>query len=300
MAEDPIPVVICSGHAGQGSRTALDALDQGAVEIVTKPSHGVREFLQESAVMLLDVVHAASQARVLRRPSAGPRPTGSDAIPTSSTRFSRRLADQPDLVAVGASTGGPEALRIFLSALPTDAPGVVVVQHMPKPFTRTFAEHLDEVCDIAVKEAEEGDRVRRGRALIAPGDRHMMVVRQDAEHVVRLIEGPLVSRHRPSVDVLFRSVARSAGSDAVGVIMTGMGDDGVQGLFELRQAGALTVAQDEASCVVYGMPKEAVARDAAGRVAPLRDLARLVLAPALGAGGRSPRRRPPRWAASTS
>ncbi len=272
MEEDPIPVVICSGLAGRGTRIAIEALRQGAVEIVPKPRHGVRDFLEESAVMLIDTIRAASQAKLAHRtaqPEAVSPPLSADAVLPRS-----HLANRPDrsapLIALGASTGGPEALRLVLSAMPRAAPGIVAVQHMPETFTAVFAESLNQACAIEVKEAEEGDRVTAGRALIAPGDRHLTVVRDGRGHAVRLIDGPLVSRHRPSVDVLFRSVAQSVGRYALGVIMTGMGTDGVQGLLEMRQAGAVTIAQDEASCVVFGMPKEAIAQQAVGHVVPLR------------------------------
>jgi len=181
------------------------------------------------------------------------------------------------VVVVGASTGGTEALRIFLEALPADTPGIVIVQHMPEGFTRSFAQRLDSLCRINVKEADNNDTIIRGRALIAPGNRHMLLKRSGARYYVEIKEGPLVSRHRPSVDVLFRSAARYAGKNAVGVIMTGMGDDGANGMLEMKQAGAYTVAQDEASCVVFGMPQEAIKRGGVNLVIPLERIAREVL-----------------------
>jgi len=182
------------------------------------------------------------------------------------------------VVCIGASTGGTEALREVLEALPANAPGIVIVQHMPESFTRAFARRLNSICEVDVKEAEDGDTVMRGHVLIAPGGlRHTLLERQGARYCVSVREGPLVSRHRPSVDVLFRSAARSAGSNAVGIIMTGMGDDGARGLLEMREAGARTVAQDEASSIVFGMPKEAIARGAAERVVPLDQIARALL-----------------------
>ncbi|MEE8367563.1 MAG: chemotaxis response regulator protein-glutamate methylesterase [Thermoanaerobaculia bacterium] len=274
MTEDPIPVVICSGLAGRGTKTAIEALSHGAVEIVTKPKLGVQEFLQESALMLIDTVYAAAQARIRQkarfRLPVGARLTADAVLPPAS-RIPMGLESQK-IVAIGSSTGGPEALEIVLRALPAGAPGVAVVQHMPSPFTTAFAERLDRVCKVRVKEAQEGDRLDEGTVLIAPGDRHLMLVNEVRGYSARLIAGPLVSRHRPSVDVLFRSVAQAAGRNAIGVIMTGMGDDGVQGLLEMKAAGALTAAQNEQSCVVFGMPKAAIARDAVRDVLPLSEI----------------------------
>ena len=229
--------------------------------------------------MMIDTIRAASQAKLARRtarPEAAPPRLSADAVLPRSDPAHPPGRSAP-LVALGASTGGPEALRSVLSAMPRAAPGIVAVQHMPETFTAAFAESLNQACAIEVKEAEDGDRVTAGRALIAPGDRHLMVVRNGREHTVRLLDGPLVSRHRPSVDVLFRSVAQSAGRRALGVIMTGMGTDGVQGLLEMRQAGAITIAQDEASCVVFGMPKEAIAQQAAEHVVPLQRIPAFLL-----------------------
>ena len=277
MAEMPTPVVVCSGLAARGTELALRALEEGAVEVITKPKVGVRDFLHESAVTLLDAVWSASQAQVRSRPSlaAVPRLTADAVLPRKGKA---RYAGTPrGLIAVGASTGGTEALRVFLTAMPTDGPPVVIVQHMPEGFTRAFAERLDRECGIEVKEATDDDRLQTGQALIAPGNRHMLVNRRGEELVIQIIDGPLVSRHRPSVDVLFRSVAMSAGPTAVGVIMTGMGDDGAQGLGEMKEAGAATIAQDEASCIVFGMPKEAISRDAVSLVVPLEQIASTAL-----------------------
>jgi two-component system chemotaxis response regulator CheB len=272
MAEMPTPVVVCSGLAARGTELALRALEEGAVEVIAKPKVGVRDFLHESAVTLLDAVWSASLAQVRPRPMpAVPRLTADVVLPRKGKS---RCAGAPNgIIAVGASTGGTEALRVFLTALPTDCPPVVIVQHMPEVFTRAFAERLNRECEIEVEEARDGDRLQTGRALIAPGNRHMLVNRSGEELAVQIIDGPLVSRHRPSVDVLFRSVAISVGPRAVGVIMTGMGDDGAQGLCEMKEAGAATIAQDEASCVVFGMPKEAIARGAVNFVVPLEQIA---------------------------
>ncbi|MGO8985303.1 MAG: protein-glutamate methylesterase/protein-glutamine glutaminase [Terriglobales bacterium] len=283
MTEKPTPVVVCSGLAARGTDLALRALEEGAVEVITKPKVGVREFLHESAVTLLDAVWSASQAQLKPRPiAANPRLTADAVLPRCDTmqpeKSDSQSADVPiRVIAVGASTGGTEAIRVFLATLPTGCPPVVIVQHMPEVFTRAFAERLNRECGVEVAEASDGDRLRNGRVLIAPGNRHMLVNRKGGELVVQIIDGPLVSRHRPSVDVLFRSVAVSVGPRTVGVIMTGMGDDGAQGLCEMKMAGAFTIAQDEASCIVFGMPREAISRGAVDIVAPLERLASVAL-----------------------
>jgi len=262
MASDPIPVVVCSGLAVQGTEVALNALEEGAVAVLTKPQLGVREFLHESALMLIDTVVGAAEARLRRRQAAtapvrtSSRLTADAVLPARAPSGLRVTTDK--VVAIGASTGGTEALRQLLQAMPPDGPGIVIVQHMPEIFTAAFAKRLNESCAIEVKEAANGDRVLEGRALIAPGNRHTMLRRSGGHYIVEVAEGPLVSRHRPSVDVLFRSVAQAAGPNAVGVILTGMGDDGAAGMLEMKQAGAFNIAQDEASCVVFGMPKEAI------------------------------------------
>jgi two-component system, chemotaxis family, protein-glutamate methylesterase/glutaminase len=277
MAEMPTPVVVCSGLAARGTELALRALEEGAVEVITKPKVGVRDFLHESAVTLLDAVWSAAQAQVRPKPMVAVPRLMADAVLPREKSHGMKLEAPSGLIAVGASTGGTEALRTFLTALPIYCPPVVIVQHMPEVFTRAFAERLNKECGIKVEEARDGDRLRTGRALIAPGNRHMLIHREDAELVVQIIDGPLVSRHRPSVDVLFRSVAISVGAKAVGVIMTGMGDDGAQGLCEMKEAGAATIAQDEASCVVFGMPKEAISRGAVDVVVPLERIASAAL-----------------------
>jgi two-component system, chemotaxis family, protein-glutamate methylesterase/glutaminase len=274
MLEMPTPVVVCSGLAARGTELALRALEEGAVEVITKPKVGVREFLHESAVTFLDAVWSASQAQVKFRPKpvlASPRLTA-DAVLPRKRKFQGPGAAN-GVIAVGASTGGTEALRVFLAAMPIDCPPVAIVQHMPEVFTRAFAERLNRECGIEVQEARDGDRLQTGLALIAPGNQHMLVHRGGEELAVQIMDGPLVSRHRPSVDVLFRSVATSVGAKAVGVIMTGMGDDGAQGLCEMKEAGATTIAQDETSCIVFGMPKEAIARGGVDIVAPLEQIA---------------------------
>ncbi|MBI5562173.1 MAG: chemotaxis response regulator protein-glutamate methylesterase [Deltaproteobacteria bacterium] len=271
MSQHPIPVVVVSSLAETGSETALRAMEYGAVEIIQKPRLGVKGFLEESRILICDAIKAASVARVRRIPShrlrADPKLTADAVIAKARTMA---MAETTDKVAViGASTGGTEAVRAFLEAMPLDAPGMIIVQHMPENFTASFAKRLDSICRISVKEAETNDTVVRGRALIAPGNRHTLLKRSGARYYVEVKDGPLVSRHRPSVDVLFRSAAQYAGKNAVGVIMTGMGDDGARGLMEMREAGAPTLAQDEETCIVFGMPKEAIKRGAAAKVLPL-------------------------------
>jgi len=277
MSDCPTPVVICSGFAAKGTELALRALEEGAVEIITKPKLGVRDFLHESAVLLIDAVWSAAEARVVKREKiiASHRLTADAVLPLGPKGKHGSRGD--GLIAVGASTGGTEALRVFLGAMPPDCPPIVVVQHMPENFTRAFAERLNRECAIEIQEASNETQLRQGLALIAPGNFHLVVNTNSSNLVVNVMDGPLVSRHRPSVDVLFRSVAVSVGRQAVGVLMTGMGDDGAQGLLEMKEAGAVTVAQDEASSVVFGMPKEAIARGAADFVLPLERMSEGVL-----------------------
>ena len=270
MAQHPIPVVICSSLATEGAQSTFRALEYGAVDIVTKPRMGTRQFLEESRVQLCEAVKAAAEARPrVLRPSMTVEPKlTADAILPAATHAMAETTEK--VVVIGASTGGTEALKTLLEALPPDTPGIVIVQHMPELFTRAFADRLDGLCAITVKEAETNDTVLRGRALIAPGNHHLLLKRSGARYYVEIKDGPLVCRHRPSVDVLFRSAARYAGRNAVGVIMTGMGDDGARGMLEMKQAGAYTIAQDEETCVVYGMPKEAVKLGGVDRVLPLQ------------------------------
>jgi two-component system chemotaxis response regulator CheB len=277
MAESPIPVVVCSGLAAKGTDQALRALEEGAVEIITKPKLGVRDFLHDSAVLLLDVVWSAASARVVPRPriAASSRLTADAVLPLRPT--TRERNSSTSVIAVGASTGGTEALRVLLTAMPSDCPPIVVVQHMPENFTRAFADRLNHDCAIQVSEARDGFALHHGMAVIAPGNYHAVVNHNGLSFVVNVLDGPLISRHRPSVDVLFRSVALSAGRNAVGIIMTGMGDDGAQGLLEMKEAGAVTIAQDESSCVVFGMPREAIARGAVDFVLPLDKIGRQAL-----------------------
>jgi len=271
MSQHPIPVVICSSLTDAGSETALKALEYGAVEIILKPRIGTKVFLEESKVRICDAVKAAAQVSV-KHITPSPRqivPKLSADVMLQKAASNAMVKTTEKVVVVGASTGGTEALSDFLQAMPLDAPGIVIVQHMPEHFTRAFATRLDTICQISVKEAENNDTVLRGRALIAPGNYHLLLKRSGARYYVEVKEGPLVSRHRPSVDVLFRSAARYAGKNSIGVIMTGMGDDGAKGMLEMKEAGAYTIAQDEDSCVVFGMPKKAIELNAVDRVLPL-------------------------------
>jgi two-component system chemotaxis response regulator CheB len=275
MTQHPIPVVIISSLTDKGTETAIRALEYGAVEVVAKPQFATSQELQDLfRERLVGVVRAAGHARLKRRtvvPPAVPPRLSADAVMQPATRSMIQTTEK--VIAVGASTGGTEALRTFLEALPLDAPGIVIVQHMPEHFTRSFANRLNELCRVTVKEAENGDSVIRGRALIAPGNQHLLLKRSGARYYVELNDGPPVNRHRPSVDVLFRSTARFAGKNAIGIIMTGMGNDGAQGLLEMKEAGAHTIAQDEKSCVVFGMPKEAIKLEAADKILPLEQIA---------------------------
>lgn len=279
MSQHPIPVVICSGLTEEGSETTLRALEFGAVEIIQKPKERTREFLEEYSVRVCDVVKAASLTRTVKRApiirEVEPKLTADAVLPKPSPKMMIQTTEK--VVVVGASTGGTEALRVFLEALPWDAPGIVIVQHMPEHFTKAFAKRLDSLCRVSVKEAENNDTVIRGRALIAPGNKHTLIKRSGTRYYVEVTDGPLVCRHRPSVDVLFRSAARYAGRNAVGVIMTGMGDDGARGMLELKESSAYNIAQDEATSIVFGMPNEAIKRGAVDKILPLEDIAAAVL-----------------------
>lgn len=271
MQQRPTPVIICSTLAEQGVDVTMKAMSLGAFGVITKPKMGLKGFLLDSANDVVSVVKAAASARLknIVRTVAKPPVKASAPVNAASPRHHKR-----NIVAIGTSTGGTQALERILVALPIDVPGIVIVQHMPEKFTAMFAQRLNSLCQIEVKEAEDRDLVLPGRALIAPGGRHMQLARINGRYAVNVIDGPLVNRHKPAVDVLFRSVAKIAAKDAAGYILTGMGDDGARGLLEMRQAGAETIAQDEASCVVFGMPKEAIELDAAIRIIALDDVAR--------------------------
>jgi two-component system chemotaxis response regulator CheB len=272
MRLKPTPVIMVSSLTERGSEAALRALELGAVDFVAKPKLAIADGLREYGREITDKIRTASIARVRRGPA---RMDVSPALSADAilAHDARRVVGTEKVLAVGASTGGTEAIKVVLAALPPDCPGMVITQHMPEAFTRAFAARLDSLCRIRVKEAEAGERVLPGHAYVAPGHSHLLLERSGANYVLRLSDGPPVNRHRPSVDVLFRSVANAAGRNAVGILLTGMGKDGAAGMLEMRQAGAWTIAQDEATCVVYGMPREAVALGAAEDVAPLGDIA---------------------------
>lgn len=280
MSQHPLPVVVISSLTGKGSETAIKALEQGAVEVMPKPDFHSPASIEETRIRLIDSVKAARVSKVGRKVPRKPMEVvpkySADAV-LAPTQPGSMLKTTEKVVAIGASTGGTEALRALLTALPPDAPGIVIVQHMPELFTKSFATRLNQLSRISVKEAENGDSVIRGRALIAPGNKHMVLKRSGARYFVEVVDGPLVNRHRPAVDVLFRSVAKVAGRNSVGVIMTGMGDDGARGLLEMKQAGAYTIAQDEKSCVVFGMPKEAIKLKGVTKVLPLELIGNHVL-----------------------
>ncbi len=288
MAQRPIPVVVISSLTTKGTEAAMKALEYGASEVIGKPSMNPDVFFQESHIMLCDAVKAAAMSKLRRikaddirervnptqpvKPATPARIATSIPTPHLATVQPKYSADAilekgtgsdqvvptEKIIVLGSSTGGTEAIRVLLRSMPEDMPGIAIVQHMPEGFTRSFSNSLDQISCLNVKEAENGDKLYRGRVLIAPGNKHMLIKRVGREYFVEIKEGPLVNRHRPSVDVLFRSAARYAGSNAIGVILTGMGNDGARGMKEMHDAGAHTIAQDEQSCVVYGMPKEAV------------------------------------------
>ena len=277
MSQHPIPVVICSSLADEGAQSTFRALEYGAVDIITKPRLGTKQFLEDSCITICQAVKAAGKAKLRTlSPSHTVEPKlTADVILSPATHAMAETTEK--VVMIGASTGGTEALKTVLEMFPADTPGIVIVQHMPELFTRAFANRLDSLCAITVKEAETNDTVIRGRALIAPGNHHLLLKRSGARYYVEIKDGPLVCRHRPSVDVLFRSAARYAGQNAVGVILTGMGDDGARGMLEMKQAGATTIAQDEATCVVFGMPKEAIKLNAVDKILPLESIAGSIL-----------------------
>jgi two-component system chemotaxis response regulator CheB len=273
MKSDPLPIIVCSGVAERGSAKALEAIEEGAVDVLSKPRASVRAFIEDQAVLFADAVRSAAKAKIQPRVTRSVAPAKVEPPKAAPPRLSARPATRVDpIIAVGVSIGGPAALAQIVPALPSDLPGMVVVQHMPEAFTGALAARLDRLGVIRVKEAEHGDPVIRGQMLLAPGDRHMRIRRSGPGFVVDLDDGPLISRHRPSADALFDSVAREAGSHALGVILTGMGSDGAAGLLAMKRAGALTLAQDEATSVVYGMPGEAVARGAVDEIVPLEGI----------------------------
>ncbi|HEY3433236.1 MAG TPA: chemotaxis response regulator protein-glutamate methylesterase [Rhodocyclaceae bacterium] len=283
MAEHPTPVVICSTLTEKGASTTMEAMAAGAVAIITKPKMGLKQFLEDSSSEMLSAVKAAGMSNVRRLTgsisSAPPPKFSTDAMLAAKAASITAMAATTDrIVAIGTSTGGTQALEAVLTKLPAVCSGMVIVQHMPEKFTAMFAQRLNGLCQVEVKEAQNGDRVMPGRALIAPGGKHMMLKRSGAQYFVEVSDGPLVNRHKPSVDVLFRSVAQVAGKNALGVIMTGMGDDGARGMKEMHTAGAQTVAEDESTCVVFGMPKEAIKLGGVDRIVPLDRISQEIIA----------------------
>ncbi|MFO1270025.1 MAG: chemotaxis-specific protein-glutamate methyltransferase CheB, partial [Rubrivivax sp.] len=278
MAERPTPVVMCSTLTEAGCATTMQALAAGAVAFVTKPKAGLRDFLDDSSTGLVEAVRAAARANVRAVGSAAAAARVAMANAGANAAATSAMAETTDrVIAIGSSTGGVQTLEAILARMPRTAPGILVTQHMPERFTRAFAERLNSLVPMEVKEAASGDRLVNGRVLIAPGGRHLRLKRSGAHYVADVTDGPLVNRHKPSVDVLFRSVAQCAGANAVGALLTGMGDDGARGLLEMRRAGAPTAAQDEASCVVFGMPMQAIKLGAAEAVVGLADLPRWLL-----------------------
>jgi two-component system chemotaxis response regulator CheB len=279
MKEHPTPVVICSTLTEKNAEVSLQALSAGAINIVTKPKVGLKSFLEDSGNNIIQAVKAASKVNLANVRNSHSKPVvaklTADAVLKNNSSSLSKTTER--IVAIGTSTGGTQALESVLSALTITAPGMVIVQHMPEKFTRMFAQRLDKICQIQVKEACHNDRVLPGLALIAPGGKHLLLKRSGAQYHVEVMDGPLVNRHKPSVDVLFRSVAKFAGKNSVGIIMTGMGDDGARGLKEMQNTGAPTVAQDENSCVVFGMPKEAIALGAADKICSLDQIPKEIM-----------------------
>ena len=271
----PMPVVMVSSLTERGSEITMRALELGAVDFVTKPKLSIQAGMREYTEMIADKIRAASKARIKARPL--PRSDAASASVEALPLIRNPLTSSEKLIIIGASTGGTEAIKDFLIQMPSDCPAILITQHMPEGFTRSFARRLDTLCKISVKEAEHGERVLPGHAYIAPGHSHLLLGRSGANYITQLDQGPPVNRHRPSVDVLFGSAARFAGKNAVGVIMTGMGKDGALGMLEMKNAGAYNFAQDEATCVVFGMPREAIAVGATHEVGPLGSLPGMVL-----------------------
>jgi two-component system chemotaxis response regulator CheB len=286
MSNFPIPVVVISSLTDKGGEMTLKALEYGALDVITKPKLITKEFFEESKILICDAVKAAAQANFGKikanlgkikikniQPEVMPKLSADEILElTPNVVAIKNTTDK--IIVVGASTGGTTAIEVFLKAMPPDCPGIVIVQHMPELFTKSFADRLDKICNISVKEGAQGELISPGKAIIAPGNRHILITKTGAKYSIVINDGPLVNRHRPSVDVLFRSAANSAGPNAVGIIMTGMGDDGARGLLEMRNAGAYTIAQDEESCIVFGMPKVAISIEAASIVLPLDEIAK--------------------------
>lgn len=282
MSQHPIPVVVISSLTAKGTATAMRALQYGAAEILAKPAMNAPQFYNDAKIRICDAVKAAAQAKLSRLKAnimtdyVVPPKYSADVILERGT-LNSLIVDTDKIIVLGASTGGTEAIRYLLRELPARTPGIAIVQHMPEGFTKSFADGLNRTSPMEVKEAEDGDRIYQGRVLIAPGNKHLLLKRSGKEYSVEVKEGPLVNRHRPAVDVLFRSAARYAGKNALGILLTGMGDDGAKGLLELKETGAFTVAQDQQSSIVFGMPKEAIQLGAASKVLGLSEIAPFIV-----------------------
>lgn len=277
MSQYPIPVIIISSLTAKSAELSIKAIEYGAIDVISKPELTTQEFFDEARIRICDAVKAAAVAKIKLKPKAIKEQVilpklSADNILSLSTNpvFLKETTDK--VIVIGASTGGTDAIQNFLETMPPDSPGIAIVQHMPELFTKSFADRLNNICRINVKEGIDGDMITPGKAIIAPGNKHMLLVKNGEQYQVKIHDGPLINRHRPSVDVLFRSAAKYAGQNAVGILMTGMGDDGAKGLLEMKEAGAYTIAQDEMSCVVFGMPKVAINLGAACIVLPLEEI----------------------------
>jgi two-component system chemotaxis response regulator CheB len=277
MAGTPIPTVICSTLSTEGSRVAIDALAAGAVAVLAKPKLGLKQFLDDSRREMIQTLKDAARAKPRHHPGAHAHAAARPPVPRPAVAGTVHTFAVNKPVVIGSSTGGTQALEAVLLALPSDAPGIAITQHMPEKFTAMYAQRLDGICAMNVREAKDGDRLVRGVVLIAPGGRHMQLRKAAGQYFVNVIDGPPVNRHKPSVDVLFRSASECAGSDILGIIMTGMGDDGARGMKLLHDGGARTIAQNEETCVVFGMPKEAIKLQAVDDILPLDHIARAIL-----------------------
>jgi two-component system chemotaxis response regulator CheB len=278
MEESPIPTVICSTLTAKGSQVALEAMAAGAVSVVAKPRLGLKQFLEDSRRELVGALKAAARTRPRAGMAPAPRPAPGAAAPAKPLIAGLHALAVNKPVVIGSSTGGTQALELVLTSLPGDAPGIAITQHMPEKFTAMYAQRLNTVCAVNVREAKDGDRLERGVVLIAPGGKHLQLRKAGGQYFAQVVDGPPVNRHKPSVDVLFRSAAACAGRDVLAIMLTGMGDDGARGMKQLHDLGARTIAQDEATCVVFGMPKEAIALGAVDEVMPIQNVARAILA----------------------
>ncbi len=277
MSTNPIPTVICSTLSTEGSKVALEALSAGAISVMAKPKLGLKQFLDDSRRDMILALKTAARARPRARTSLPDAAAGKAAVVRAPVLSSIHAFAMNKPVVIGSSTGGTQALELVLTSLPGDAPGIAITQHMPEKFTAMYAQRLNGLCAMQVREAKDGDRLERGLALIAPGGLHMQLRKASGQYYVHVVDGPPVNRHKPSVDVLFKSAAEVAGRDALGIIMTGMGDDGARGMKIMHDGGARTIAQNEETCVVFGMPKEAIKLQAVDEILPLEQIARAIL-----------------------